>query len=162
MILIFPPVIRDKQITSHWALFIPNQDGLPTGTLVHLVVDKHSSFSTKGPAQPKTQPDFRATASTVYSTCTISGAKATVEQVEEAAKKCWNQNTGKYNAVNNNCQMSVLDILKELNRLYPNDVSQKAIDDAPQKLNDFFKENKAKVKEFFKIPELEYHEIMYV
>lgn len=119
--------------------------------MVHLTVRKSSGIA-KGPAIAQTIENYQITASKqVYGTFTISGAKATAQEVKSAAESVWNRNPNKnYNVVNNNCQIFVVGVLTELHKKCPTDVPHTAIQSTPQKLHEFLeefvKETKCKAK----------------
>lgn len=113
---------------AHWALFIPDEQGGSKGTIVHVGVETGSSGS-KGNHRVRTK-GIEISSSTAQSVHVIEGAYVTTAMVKAAAETVFV--AGGYNIVTNNCQHFCYDVVNELNRRYPDHVTETAVRDVWQ------------------------------
>ncbi|KAE8383043.1 hypothetical protein BDV26DRAFT_287829 [Aspergillus bertholletiae] len=111
--------------TGHWAIFVPNSLGAPRGQLIHIGVQEKSS-GTASIADPQLMiHGFRVTSSGADRSFQIVGARATLGQVEDAARHV--HANYRYNFATKNFQTFAMDVLMRLNHLYPSNVTAEGI-----------------------------------
>ncbi|KAL2130077.1 hypothetical protein VTI74DRAFT_6934 [Chaetomium olivicolor] len=91
---------------SHWALFLPDEDGIAEGSLVHVGVEMGSSGIKRNHKWRSRHPHYiiQALAEDIF-------------------------NSRGYNVVTNNCQHFCFDMVAELHRRYPDLIPQEAVGD---------------------------------
>ncbi|KAJ5083933.1 hypothetical protein NUU61_008512 [Penicillium alfredii] len=114
-----------KGSLAHWALFVPNRPGSPIGRIIHIGVNANSSGFASTTVPEYQRHGFRVTGSAASRCFDIPDARATLAQVEEAARFVSDGYT--YNIATANCQNFAMDVLIRLNHLYPSTVTAAAI-----------------------------------
>jgi hypothetical protein len=118
-------VAFEGEDTAHWALFLPDRDGGARGILVHVGANKGKS-GRKENHTLRSSP-FLITSSTAQSVFPIAHAAVTESQLTRAAEEVF-QRKG-YRLLTNNCQHFCIDVVTELNRVWPHSVPPEAVID---------------------------------
>jgi hypothetical protein len=113
---------------SHWALFLPDQDGGNEGTLVHVGVETGSSGVKRN--HRVLVKKIRVTRSSAQSVHVIRGAHVTTAMLKAVAQDIFDRKG--YNVITNNCQHFCFDVVQELHDLYPDLVTLDAVNDVRQ------------------------------
>ncbi|KAK3903476.1 hypothetical protein C8A05DRAFT_14563, partial [Staphylotrichum tortipilum] len=114
---------------AHWGLFLPDEEGSPEGTLVHIGVNTLASGLVKLNHRLYVKK-LVVTRSNAQSVHPITGAHVTRDILQQVANSVY-QARG-YNYVTNNCQHFCLDVVKELHARYADLVLDAAVQDVLQ------------------------------
>ncbi|KAI8945747.1 hypothetical protein F4801DRAFT_567243 [Xylaria longipes] len=109
--------------TAHWALFLPDTSGSPSGLLVHVGV--HKGWSGTKTNHKLRQDRFTVTHSTARTVFPIAHAVVSEYQLLRAAEAVFERKG--YRLLTNNCQHFCIDVVTELNRVWPETVPPAAV-----------------------------------
>lgn len=98
---------------AHWALFVPNRQASPMGTLIHVGYNQTSRIIKE--AKLLIDTDFALGHSSAKRVTQLHDAQATCEQVKEVAEEVYSNNFN-YNIVLDNCQNFTMKVLTRLHK----------------------------------------------